>query len=210
MVSAESSSVDLGPLPTPEKDPASAEEDEKKKVTTTLTEVEADLLCNWLTSTLGPQRVRNVKTTVRLSDSPAIVTDHESGALRRMMKMLVSTAETSFFVFDEAHLHPSPFIPIFYYNSSKSHIFLLLIHYQNQSNPGNKQADLPPQSLEINPSHKIIIALAQAHGVPEKEAVAALVAQQVMDNALIAAGLIDDPRLMLSRLNSILEATLTK
>lgn len=70
--------------------------------------------------------------------------------------------------------------------------------------------DLPPQSLEINPSHKIIIALAQAHGVPEKEAVAALVAQQVMDNALIAAGLIDDPRLMLSRLNSILEATLTK
>ena len=74
MVSAESSSVDLGPLPTPEKDPASTEEDEKKKVTTTLTEVEADLLCNWLTSTLGPQRVRNVKTTVRLSDSPAIVT----------------------------------------------------------------------------------------------------------------------------------------
>jgi hypothetical protein len=33
MVSAESSSVDLGPLPTPEKDPASTEEDEAKKVT---------------------------------------------------------------------------------------------------------------------------------------------------------------------------------
>lgn len=95
MVSAESSSVDLGPLPTLEKDPASAEEDEEKKVTTTLTEVESDLLCNWLTTTLGPQRVRNVKTTVRLSDSPAIVTDHESGALRRMMKMLVSNITTA-------------------------------------------------------------------------------------------------------------------
>lgn len=98
MVSAESSSVDLGPLPAPEKDPASTEEDEAKKVTTTLTEVEADLLCNWLTTTLGPQRVRNVKTTVRLSDSPAIVTDHESGALRRMMKMLVSSITTTVFI----------------------------------------------------------------------------------------------------------------
>ena len=31
-----------------------------------------------------------MKVTKRLSDSPAIVTDHESGALRRMMKMVVS------------------------------------------------------------------------------------------------------------------------
>ena len=98
MVSAESSSVDLGPLPTPEKDSASTEEDEAKKVTTTLTQVESDLLCNWLTTTLGPQRVRNVKTTVRLSDSPAIVTDHESGALRRMMKMLLSNITTTLLI----------------------------------------------------------------------------------------------------------------
>lgn len=64
--------------------------------------------------------------------------------------------------------------------------------------------------LEINPSHKIIIALAKAHGEAERSAVSTLVAQQMMDNALIAAGLIDDPRHMLSRLNDILEATLTK
>ncbi len=32
------------------------------------------------------------------------------------------------------------------------------------------------------------------------------VAEQVFDNALIAAGLMDDPRSMLARLNSILEA----
>lgn len=34
-------------------------------------------------------QVKQVKVTKRLSDSPAIVTDHESGALRRMMKMVV-------------------------------------------------------------------------------------------------------------------------
>jgi TNF receptor-associated protein 1 len=109
-----------------------------------------------------------VKTTTRLSDSPAIITDHESGALRRMMKML------------------------------------------NQANMGNKTAALPPQMLEINPSHKMIVALAQAQGEGEKSAVAKLVAEQILDNALIAAGLVDDPRMMLSRLNEILVATLTK
>jgi HSP90 family molecular chaperone len=47
----------------------------------------------YMKDTLGPQRVRDVKTTTRLSDSPAIITDHESGALRRMMKMLVSNID---------------------------------------------------------------------------------------------------------------------
>ena len=37
-----------------------------------------------------------------------------------------------------------------------------------------------------------------------------LVAAQVLDNALIAAGLVDDPRSMLPRLNDILDITLKK
>ena len=92
MVSAESSSVDLGPLPDKVVDPESKDDTKKdSSVTTKLSEAEAAVLCDWLTATLGPGRVRSVKTTSRLSDSPAIVTDHESGALRRMMKMLVRT-----------------------------------------------------------------------------------------------------------------------
>ena len=53
-----------------------------------LTTVEGEDMCSWLTVALG-SRVREVRLTSRLSDSPAIVTDHESGALRRMMKMVV-------------------------------------------------------------------------------------------------------------------------
>lgn len=93
MVSAESSSVDLGPLPVKDSDieKSKDEADEKAVVSATkLSEVESSVLCDWLLATLGPSRVRSVKTTNRLSGSPAIVTDHESGALRRMMKMLVS------------------------------------------------------------------------------------------------------------------------
>jgi len=33
-----------------------------------------------------------VKTTSRLVDSPAVITDHESGALRRMMRLVDTKA----------------------------------------------------------------------------------------------------------------------
>lgn len=55
-----------------------------------LTEAQSAELCSWLKTRLGRERVREVKTTTRLHDSPAIITDHESGNLRKMMKMVVS------------------------------------------------------------------------------------------------------------------------
>jgi TNF receptor-associated protein 1 len=85
------------PNPNPnskDEDSSEAEKDEKDKKeiskSSKLSEAEAVVLCDWMKNTLGPQRVRDVKTTTRLHGSPAIITDHESGALRRMMKMLVS------------------------------------------------------------------------------------------------------------------------
>ena len=112
--------------------------------------------------------MREVRPTTRLSDSPAIVTDHESGALRRMMKMV------------------------------------------DQANAG-RAAELPPQVLEINPKHRIIRKLSAASTSEtgsSAQLVAELVAGQLFDNCLVAAGLVDDPRSMLPRLNKILEETL--
>lgn len=70
---------------------------------------------------------------------------------------------------------------------------------------------LPPQQLEINPGHPIIVSLyhARASTLTEIADVATLVAEQLFDNALIAAGLTDDPRSMLPRLNKILRAAMT-
>jgi HSP90 family molecular chaperone len=63
--------------------------------------------------------------------------------------------------------------------------------------------------LEVNPKHPIIRSLAQASlAEGDKRVIAELVAAQVLDNALIAAGLIDDARSMLPRLNNILSASL--
>ncbi|XP_062513714.1 heat shock protein 75 kDa, mitochondrial-like [Corticium candelabrum] len=63
-------------------------------------------------------------------------------------------------------------------------------------------------TLEINPSHPIMRQLSETK---EKDRqLAALVAEQVYDNALIAAGLMVDPRRMLTRLNDLLLKTLNK
>lgn len=164
LVSAETSSVDLD----------SDEKDEEKKDPTTedmpddkLSPTDSKELCEWLTDALGGKRVREVRTTNRLADSPAIVTDHESGALRRMMSMV------------------------------------------NQQDGGGRIAELPPQILEVNPKHPIVVNLYRVKTAGDEE-MAKLVAEQLLDNALIAAGLVDDPRLMLPRLNELMLALLAK
>jgi TNF receptor-associated protein 1 len=61
--------------------------------------------------------------------------------------------------------------------------------------------------LELNPRHTVIVRLNQMRQTDE--ALATKVAEQVHDNARVAAGLLDDPRLMLKRLNELLEQVLT-
>jgi HSP90 family molecular chaperone len=62
---------------------------------------------------------------------------------------------------------------------------------------------LGKQQLEVNPSHPIIRKLFEMKGSDEPRA--KLVAEQVFDNALAAAGLLDDARTMVPRLNKLLE-----
>ena len=114
-------------------------------------------------------RVTGVKTTSRLYDSPAIVTDHESASLRRMMQMVDAAGGGG---------------------------------AGGKGGPKFKGQ----QALEVNPAHAVIRGLAAARVADP--ALAAVVAEQVFDNALVAAGLLDDPRTMLPRLNSLLARVL--
>jgi HSP90 family molecular chaperone len=57
--------------------------------------------------------------------------------------------------------------------------------------------------LEINPRHPLIRKLAEA-SVANPE-LAGLVARQLLDNALISAGLLDDARDTISRMNKLME-----
>ena len=59
-------------------------------------------------------------------------------------------------------------------------------------------------NLEINPRHAVIKRLFETHTTsPDK---AKLVAEQLLDNALISAGLLDDVTAMVARLNKLLES----
>ena len=63
-------------------------------------------------------------------------------------------------------------------------------------------------SLEINPRHGLIKSL---YGMHKKDPeLAGLIAEQLLDNSLISAGLIEDPRLVLSNLNKLLEKAFAK
>jgi TNF receptor-associated protein 1 len=68
--------------------------------------------------------------------------------------------------------------------------------------------DMGRKVLEINPGHALIKRLLTLR--QEDEALARIVAEQVLDNALIAAGLIQDPRLMVDRIYRIMEQSLAK
>lgn len=66
-----------------------------------------------------------------------------------------------------------------------------------------KTMTLPLQKLQINPKHPLIVRLGQIYSSnPE---IAKLTAEQLFDNALVNAGLLDDSRTMLPRIHKILE-----
>ena len=65
-------------------------------------------------------------------------------------------------------------------------------------------ADSPVRvNLEINPRHAVIKRLAELQSNNVERA--KLVAEQLLDNALISAGLLDDATTMVARLNKLLE-----
>jgi len=72
----------------------------------------------------------------------------------------------------------------------------------------NEPDGLGKYDLEINPAHPIISRLDAIRQTDS--ALAASVAEQILDNARVAAGLLEDPRTMLNRLNQLLERVLTK
>ena len=129
-----------------------------------LSEDAAKSLSQWLKESLG-EKVGEVRSSLRLVESPAVVVDADkfmTANMRRMMKAMKKDAGD-----DEPLKH----------------------------------------DFEINPAHPIITRLEAMRQTDP--ALAASVAEQVLDNARVAAGVLEDPRTMLNRLNQLLERVLT-
>jgi HSP90 family molecular chaperone len=153
LVSVEKGNIDLG---------SKSEEKNADDGGVRLDDKQAIEFCDWFKTTLGDKKVASCKVTNRLGASPAVVVDSESGAMRRMMRMLDTT------------------------------------------DPGRETDTLPKQQVEINPGHPVIIGI---YNIRQQEpTLAKVLAEQVYDNCLMAAGLLDDGRSMLPRLNDLMTA----
>jgi len=73
-------------------------------------------------------------------------------------------------------------------------------------NPGGENPF--KHNLEINPNHPMLVGLAAAR--ESRPEVSKQIAEQLYDNALISAGLMEDPQAMLKRINSLLEQLVTE
>jgi len=153
LVSVEKGNIDLG-----DEDEESSAEGSSVR----LDEKQADEFCQWFKTSLGEEKVSSCKVTNRLGASPAVVVDSESGAMRRMMRM-VDTAGA-----------------------------------------GRETSKLPKQQVEINPKHPVIVGIYNIRN--QEPTLAKVLAEQVYDNCLMAAGLLDDGRSMLPRLNDLMTA----
>ena len=107
----------------------------------------------------------DVRPTSRLGKSPAIIVDHESASMRKLMRMV----ETQ----DDARV----------------------------------AASLGKQVLDVNVHHPIMLGLHARIGDEGADAeLLKEVVHQVFDNALVGAGVLDDSRSMLPRMNKLLAA----
>jgi len=201
-VAIESANIN-DPAPTPETEPATEE--------AKLSEEEITDFQKWIKDTLS-EKVSSVKVSTRLHESPAIVIDNESASFRRMMRLADPMVSSSFPLFFLLFRFLFPF-------------FILTLVLDKQRAP-----TIPKQAMEINVKHPLMIQLNKKRSA--SPAVAASVLEQVpfslsfslsfsrlsthhpspslqiFDNALISAGLLDDTRSMIPRINKIMEDAL--
>ena len=170
LVSAETGGIDLsidgGRSDDTKSDKENSGDGDDKVVSGALSKEDSEAFATWLQETLSDS-LSEVTASNRLVSSPAILVDHESASIMRMMRMA-----------DQEH------------------------------KTGGVQAFTPLQKMEINPSHPIITALNDTRNSDPK--LAKIVAEQMHDNAMVAAGIMEDPRVMLERLNNLLEVAMKK
>lgn len=69
----------------------------------------------------------------------------------------------------------------------------------------NREYQIPPKILEINPSHPILKRLA---ALPEDSTLAPMIIEQIFENALLIEGLHPDPASMIQRIQSLMQSAL--
>jgi TNF receptor-associated protein 1 len=130
------------------------------------------------------------------ADKDAALSEQQVDELCSWMRDTLSKRVT--IVRETKRLHKSPAIITDHETAS----YRRMMRYTDSS----KMPELPKQQLEINASHPLIKAL--YHQKTSHPVMATEVAEQILDNAMASAGLLDDSRSMIGRIHRLLEAAL--
>lgn len=143
-----------------------------------LSDSDAKDLAKWIETSLGDEVVKGVDVSRRLSSFPAI-------------------GKFTYFLF----IIYSLFLLVLEHESPAMRKMMQMM----QGSARMEELPATPTVLEINPDHPVMKGLFNIRN--EKPELAKMVTEQIYDNALCAAGVLDDPRSMITRLNKLLEIT---
>lgn len=161
-----------------------------------------EVLAKFMKDTLG-DKVKAVKVTKRLVGSPAVITGHESASLRRMNQFVQHAGDAAGGMDDiygrtqVLEINPNhPIIRGLWEQVAR-----------DQSLTAATAGEEEEQVVEVGEPAQSE-AGDEAAAPPAVEGVAPIIVNQLFDNALITAGLVDDPRRMLGQLNDLMLAAL--
>lgn len=138
----------------------------------------------------------NLGDAAATTEGDKLLSEEEQKELNNWLKEVLGTKVTE--VRESKRLVDSPAIILSHYGTHSMQRMMQMMNRDLQ--------DVPPGILEINPKHGLIQRLNELR--KNKDSFAPLAAEQLFANAQIAAGIIVDPRSMVSRLNEILEKAL--
>eukprot|EP01116_Phalansterium_solitarium_P016149 TRINITY_DN3684_c0_g3_i1.p1 TRINITY_DN3684_c0_g3~~TRINITY_DN3684_c0_g3_i1.p1 ORF type:complete len:740 (-),score=390.53 TRINITY_DN3684_c0_g3_i1:133-2352(-) len=151
-------------------------------------------------SAAAAEAIKKLDAEAKDADKPADAAAKLSGAeLQEFISWLKDTLSGQVSTIKESdRLVDSPAIIVDHESAS----YRRMMKYVDPS----RAPELPKQALEINPKHTVIRKLNAARLA--KPNLAKLVAEQVFENALVSAGLLDDARSMVGRLNRLMDSAL--
>ncbi|XP_038055297.1 heat shock protein 75 kDa, mitochondrial-like [Patiria miniata] len=156
-----------------------------------------------LTSVESEMAVQNAGTESAETETvEGSLTEEESDSLITYMKDVLGSKVANIKITQRLAHHPA-MVTVAEMGAARHFLRTAL---KNRSEEEKLQLLQP--TLELNGSHPIVQKLFALK--TSEPALAKLLGEQVYDNAMIAAGLVDDPRPMLGRLNAFMEKTLEK
>lgn len=168
-----------------------------------LTEARDEFVMDHLANFDGKRIVAAEKAEVQLDEEKAhALSDDESRLLANFIKETLGDRVNEVRVSKRLTGSPAVVVDKDSHMTTSMRRVLKMMQQREGAAPGLESKP----DLEINPDHPALIGLEKKRH--DDAALAAEVAEQVFDNALMAAGLLEDPRAMLARINSLLERVL--